>query len=173
MISLVCSIINFYLIYGIKSLIVGERNDKGKLNVLLDSMSIAILPPMYFFSHVYYTDIPSLTTILFTLYFSLKDKYFISSFFGFLSVLMRQTNIVWVAAVFGTHIVDRMMRRIYPKLKLEESTFSQFLFTVKSFLKQPRMIVSLFFEILKNFYGYIAVVASFLVFLYINGSIVG
>lgn len=173
MIPLVCSVINFYLIYRIKSKLLDEKNDEGRVNVLLDTLSLVTLPPLYFFSFVYYTDIPSITSILLTIYFSLNERYFLSSLNGFFSVIMRQTNIVWIAGILGAHIIDNMIRKIYPKLKLEESTFSQFWFALKSHFKQPRLIFELLLETFKKFYGYVLVVIAFLVFLYINGSIVG
>jgi alpha-1,2-glucosyltransferase len=154
-------------------MVLRRKLDRGKLNVLLDSCAIAILPPMYFFSHVYYTDVPSMTTILFLVYFSMKEYYFVSSIFGFFSVLMRQTNIVWVAGLFGALALECMIKKVYPKVNLDKSTFSQLMFASKSTLIKPRILISLMIEIVKKFYGYIAVVVSFIVFLYINGSIVG
>jgi alpha-1,2-glucosyltransferase len=150
-----------------------DEKDRGNLGVLFDSMSLAILPPMYFFAHLYYTDIPSITMILFTIYFSLKEKYFLSSLFGGLSVLMRQTNIVWMTGIFGAHLVDLMISRVYKRLKLEETTFSQFIFALKSHLKSPRMLLDFIVSAITKFYGYIMIIMAFIAFLYINGSIVG
>lgn len=150
-----------------------DKNDRGRLDVLIDTMSLIILPPMYFFSFVYYTDVPSLTSILFMVYFSLKERYLISSSFGLFSVFMRQTNIVWVAGILGTHVVNDMMRKVYPKLKLEESKFSHFWFALKTHLKEPKQILHLVIQSIKTYSGYILVVLAFIAFLIINGSIVG
>lgn len=149
-----------------------QEVDRGRLGVLLDSSAIAILPPMYFFAHLYYTDIPSITMILFTIYFSLKERFFISSMFGFLSVIMRQTNIVWTAGLLGAHLVDLMISKSYKRLKLEETTFSQLLFALKSHLMSPKMLLDFIVTALKSFYGYILVILAFIAFLYVNGSIV-
>lgn len=173
MIPLVCSVINFYLIYGIRLMLIDDKNDRGRLKVLIDTMSLAILPPLYFFSFVYYTDVPSMTTILLTIYFSLKEKHQLSAIFGLFSFLMRQTNIVWVAAIFGTNVVNDMMKEVYPKLNLEDSTFSQLLFSIKIHLKEPRRLLKLILQTIKKYYGYILVIIKFLVFLIKNGSIVG
>ncbi|CAG9801046.1 unnamed protein product [Chironomus riparius] len=172
MIPLVCSVINFYLIYGIRLMLIDDKNDRGRLKVLIDTMSIATLPPLYFFSFVYYTDVPSMTSILLTFYFALKEKYQLSSIFGLFSFLMRQTNIVWVAGIFGTSVINDMMKEIYPKIKLEESTFSQLLFSIKTHLKQPRMLFKLIGQTIKKYYGYILVIIKFLIFLVKNGSLV-
>lgn len=154
-------------------MLIKDKNDRGRLNVLIDSMSLAILPPLYFFSFVYYTDVPSMTTILLTIYFSLKEKHPISAIFGLFSFLMRQTNIVWVAAIFGTNVVNDMMKEIFPNLNLEDSTFSQLLFSIKIHLKEPKRFLKLIAQTIKKYYGYILVIIKFLVFLIKNGSIVG
>lgn len=173
LIPLTCSVINFYLIYGIKSKISADRNDQGKLGVLIDSMALISLPPMYFFAHLYYTDIPSITTILLTIYFSLKEKFFISSLFGILSVLMRQTNIVWIGGVLGAHMIDLMILNSHEKTSLEETTLSHFLYALKLHLKTPKLLMKFLILTTKKFYGYFLCILSFIAFLYINGSIVG
>lgn len=163
-------------------MLTSDKNDRGKLGVLYDSMALAILPPMYFFAHLYYSDIPSITMILFTIYFSLKERHFISSIFGFLSVLMRQTNIVWIAGILGTHLVDLMISESYKKLtnlnlKLEDTTFTHLIFALKSHLKMTSESLWMLFhyvvKAVKKFYGYMMVICAFIVFLFVNGSIVG
>lgn len=150
-----------------------NKTERGRLSVLFESMAIAILPPMYFFAHLYYTDIPSITMILFMLYFSLKEKFLISSLFGMLSVVMRQTNIVWMAGIFGAHLVDLMISRVYQRLRLDETTLSQFAYALKCHLKSPKMLFQFTLEAIKKFYGYIMVILAFIAFVYLNGSIVG
>lgn len=173
MIPFICSLINYYLIYGIRSAIMDSKNDQGRLKVLLDTATLVILPPMYFFSFIYYTDVPSITTILSMIFFSLKQKYFIASLFAFLSVLMRQTNIVWVAAILGTHLADDMLKSIYPQMDLKDSTMTNFFHTIKSHLKSPRMLVKFMFSSIVKYYGYTFVILAFIIFLIKNGSIVG
>lgn len=90
-----------------------------------------------------------------------------------LSVIMRQTNIVWVAGIFGGHLVDLMISRVYQKLRLEETTFSQFFHALKYHLKSPTMLFQFILEAIKKFYGYMLAIIAFLAFLYVNGSIVG
>lgn len=149
------------------------ENDRGRLGILYESMALAILPPMYFFSHLYYTDIPSITMILFLTYFSLKKRYLISAIFGFLSVIMRQTNIVWTAGILGAHLVDLMISKSYKRLKLEETTFSQLIYALKSHLMSIGILFDFVVSAVKLFYGYIMVILAFIAFLFINGSIVG
>lgn len=111
--------------------------------------------------------------ILFMLLFSLKQHHKLSALFGAFSVLMRQTNILWVAGTLGVHLVDKMMLKVYPKMKRENATFGNFLFALKSHLKHPKILMEFMFGSIWDFFGYILVIVSFMVFLYINGSIVG
>lgn len=173
LIPLICSIVNVFLIYEIRSLILSTNGKTNNHDVLLETITIATLPPMYFFAHIYYTDVPSITMILFMLLFSLQKYHKLSALFGVFSVLMRQTNIVWVAGTLGVHLVDKMMLKIYPKMERENATFGNFIFAIKSHLKHPKILMEFILGSIWEFLGYILVIISFLVFLYINGSIVG
>lgn len=64
---------------------------------------------MYLFAHLYYTDILSLTAVLGLILFNLKQRHNLATILGFLSVFMRQTNIVWVAMTFGCTFLDKLM----------------------------------------------------------------
>lgn len=71
------------------------------------ALNLTLLPPLYFFSHVYYTDTLSLTFLLAFSRLSFGNgKKFLILFFGLASVVMRQTNIVWVAMVFGHKLMN-------------------------------------------------------------------
>lgn len=149
-------------------------HDKQKnYDALLETITLASLPPMYFFAHLYYTDVPSITMILFMLLFSLLQRHKLSALSGAASVLMRQTNIVWVAGTLGVHLVDKMMVKIYPKMKRENATFSNFLFALKAHLKHPRIMLEFVGGAIRDCYGYFAIIIAFIYFLYVNGSIVG
>jgi alpha-1,2-glucosyltransferase len=93
--------------------------NKKKYNIesAIETLSIAVLPPMYFFVHLYYTDILSLTTVLGMFLLALKKRHNFATVFGFLSILMRQTNVVWVAMVFGSNLIDQIIVKILPRTK--------------------------------------------------------
>jgi DIE2/ALG10 family len=140
---------------------------------LLETLTIATLPPMYFFSHIYYTDVPSIMMIFFMILFSMTKHHKMSSLFALGSVLMRQTNIVWVAGTLGVHLVDKMMVTVYPKMRRENAKFSNFMFTLKYHLRFPRIMSSFIFSSIQEFGSYMLIIVGFLVFLVKNGSIVG
>lgn len=136
-------------------------------------MALATLPPMYFFAHVYYSDIPSITMILLMILFSLKKFHKSSALFGAGSVLMRQTNIVWVAGTLGVHLVDKMMYKVYPKTRRQNATFGNFWFALKTHLNHPKILIGFIGGSIREFYGYMLIIIGFIVFLVKNGSIVG
>lgn len=173
LVPLVSSVVNVLLIYEIKSLMLYASNKGNNNDALLETMALSILPPMYFFAHVYYTDVPSITMILLMLLFSLQKHHKLSAIFGAASVVMRQTNIVWVGGTLGVHLVDKMMFKVYPKMRRENAKFSNFLFALKSHLKHPKVLAEFVGGSLREFFGYFLVIVSFIGFLIHNGSIVG
>lgn len=76
---------------------------------------------MYLFAHLYYTDILSLTAVLGLILYNLKQRHNIATIFGFFSVLVRQTNIVWVALTFGCTFLDKLMIQTIPFVKGHDS----------------------------------------------------
>lgn len=74
-----------------------DRSPKLHLaKIVMTSMAITSLPPLFSFHTLYYTDAGSLLFILLTYLFSVNDKHLISAIFGLVSISFRQTNIVWV-----------------------------------------------------------------------------
>lgn len=64
--------------------------------ILLTSVAIITLPPLFFFNSLYYTDAGSLLFTLLSYLLAVNDHHLLSSFFGLIAILFRQTNIVWL-----------------------------------------------------------------------------
>lgn len=146
---------------------------------MIETLTISILPPMYFFSHIYYTDILSITTILLTFLYATKQHYNVSAFFGALSVLMRQTNIVWIGMIFASKVLNKIVIGTMPKInptknkkKYDNYTILDILKVVIYHLKKFDLILNQIKSIFIDFTGYLIVLGAFIVFLLINGSIV-
>lgn len=97
---------------------------------------------MYLFAHLYYTDILSITTVLGMILYNLKHKHNVAAIFGiflmksfenkvyfsceilnvsgFASVMMRQTNIVWVGMAMGCTVFDKLISQTLPFVKKED-----------------------------------------------------
>lgn len=106
--SLIASAINVYLIFGIRNKHEPKRHAYSAYTAL-ETLTISLLPPMFFFSNLYYTDILSITTVLALTYFSSNDRHTVASLCGGLSFLMRQTNIIWVGMFFAYSALNSVM----------------------------------------------------------------
>lgn len=51
-------------------------------NNILSAVTLALIPPVYFYTHLYYTDIVSLSAILLMFVFYNYDCHYLGSFFG-------------------------------------------------------------------------------------------
>ncbi|CAG9789766.1 unnamed protein product [Diatraea saccharalis] len=107
-INLAASCVNLILFASILKFVYGAND---YIKTVIQALNLALLPPLYFFSHVYYTDTLSLTFLLIfsRLCFTNRHKLLIF-IFGLCSVFMRQTNIIWIAMVFGHKALDIFIR---------------------------------------------------------------
>ncbi|XP_045530542.1 putative Dol-P-Glc:Glc(2)Man(9)GlcNAc(2)-PP-Dol alpha-1,2-glucosyltransferase [Pieris brassicae] len=110
LINLIASGVNLIIFAFLLKFIYGS-NTGSQIKVIVQAISLALLPPLYFFSFVYYTDTLSLLVLLiFTTMSVVYKSYWLVFVCGALSVIMRQTNVVWVAMVFGHKILDLLIR---------------------------------------------------------------
>lgn len=88
-------------------------------------------PILFIFFFLIYTDSFSLLLILFSFYFLNKGKYKTSGFFGLLSVLARQNNVIWLALFLLLTMINRFKSGFNKKLVTKFlSDTSIFIFTV-------------------------------------------
>ncbi|XP_055613264.1 putative Dol-P-Glc:Glc(2)Man(9)GlcNAc(2)-PP-Dol alpha-1,2-glucosyltransferase [Uranotaenia lowii] len=177
MTSVVASIANAYLIFIIRKVVAINR---GTAYLMLESISLATLPPLYFFSHLYYTDVISVTMVLMMVYLNLRAKYHWAALSAGLAIMMRQTNVIWVGFVLGCQLTnvtlyycleaDRRPQR--SKQRVRHYTLMDLWTCVKIMIGQPKIIVEVFKHASLKFPGYELNLLGFLVFLFTNGSIV-
>lgn len=95
---------------------------------LHSSVNIAIFPPLFFFSGLYYTDVVSTLLVLLTYYLHMtrspRPLIFLS---GLASLSLRQTNIFWVAIFLGGLEFVRTVREISGKVheKKEDASLNR------------------------------------------------
>lgn len=172
--SAVASIANAYLVYIIRKAVIPRRSDAY---LLLESISLATLPPLYFFSHLYYTDVLSVTMVLMMVYFSVREMHNWGALAGFLAILMRQTNVVWVGFVYGSQLVNMTMSVCLAERQAKQKPQSKFGFmdlipTITTLLERPALILNVLRDAHSKFLGYELNLAGFVGFLWYNGSIV-
>lgn len=82
-------------------------------NAMHTAMNIALFPPLFFFSGLFYTDVLSTCLVLrmYRLFLQRKGSIWLYSA-GILALTMRQTNIFWVAVFMGGLEVVRTLKGI-------------------------------------------------------------
>lgn len=195
-VNLIASCINLILFSSILKYV--YYGDKNHMKIILQALNLAILPPLYFFSHVYYTDTLSLTFLLIFSRLCLTNRYLILILiFGTGSIIMRQTNVVWVAMVFGHKLLDLLIKssRVFGNQYITDVKLSKRSLIAndvdKSKLKRfygmwdvycaakyhMSMHLSTFFKFI-TFHDatvlltHLIILSGFVSFVYINGSIV-
>lgn len=147
---------------------------------MLSAIATGLLPVLQFFTFFYYTDCGSTYCVLLMYLLSLHSNHMTAGLMGFVAVLFRQTNIVWVVFVGGVSMLPVVTEFIQPQKKdiTEEHQQSPvYIFTV---LKQmgitlrthPQALFKLILDILKIVWPYVIVIISFISFVIINGGIV-
>lgn len=111
---------------------------------LIKTLQYIFLPLTFFYFPFLYTDIFSLFWVLVAFYFVLDRKYAWSAFFSLISLLVRQTNIVWVAFFW-----------VYAYVLENGWSFSW----------------KNFFNYLRRAAGYVVVAGLFLIFVWINNGV--
>ncbi|XP_049883368.1 putative Dol-P-Glc:Glc(2)Man(9)GlcNAc(2)-PP-Dol alpha-1,2-glucosyltransferase [Pectinophora gossypiella] len=193
-INLIASTINFLLFASILKFVYGN----SPLKTVLQALNFAILPPLYFFAHVYYTDTLSLMFLLAFSRLCFTNNYKLPIIIlGYLSVLMRQTNIVWIAMVLGHKVLDIFIKssRVFGNNQLTNMSLRKDSMIAKdvdnSKLKRYYGITDVYIALkyhvttcFTTFFHYLTfndwliifmhstVLISFVAFVYVNGSIV-
>lgn len=100
MTNLVFAIGNFYVIYKLVRKIQGYAPSAAAFT----AFTLCHFPLLHFFTFFYYTDPGSTFLVLLMYLLSLHEYHVTASFIGYVAVLFRQTNIVWVffAAMVAT-----------------------------------------------------------------------
>ncbi|CEH16891.1 Alpha-1,2 glucosyltransferase/transcriptional activator [Ceraceosorus bombacis] len=66
---------------------------------------IAFLPPLWFFGFLYYTDIGGVCFVLASSRAALSSRHVLAAWLGFVSLLFRQTNVIWLMFIMATSLL--------------------------------------------------------------------
>lgn len=121
-INLLGTFVNLYLAYNIfEQISLSCQTQKWsswmKLTV---SYNIMFFPPLFFWHFLYYTDVVSVNAVLLMLLLHLREQFKMAAFLGFLSVLFRQTNIIWVAFVTVERTFDLLDHKMHKSISREQ-----------------------------------------------------
>ncbi|XP_066258997.1 dol-P-Glc:Glc(2)Man(9)GlcNAc(2)-PP-Dol alpha-1,2-glucosyltransferase [Euwallacea similis] len=171
-ISLLFSCVNFILFY-----ILFSKSVQSEWQRVFSALMMTLLPPLYFLSHIYYTDIVSLTTLLLFIIANEKGYHYSASVAGFLSVVCRQTNVLFVA-IYGAKYILTELHAFWAQKKDSYMKAGKFpLQNLKPFimgaLADPvKTLRNSTFNFWMNSFCYISIIFSFLIFLWLNNGIV-
>ncbi|PFX18520.1 putative Dol-P-Glc:Glc(2)Man(9)GlcNAc(2)-PP-Dol alpha-1,2-glucosyltransferase [Stylophora pistillata] len=138
-----------------------EKTSPTKCSVT--ALVLALFPLLYFFTFLYYTDSSSTFFVLLLYYLSLRGNHFIAAFIGAASIVVRQTNVIWVVFTAGVTTIETLQ----PAGK--ETASSTFVTELKEYITS---FYNNFFKVFKCLWAYGIVVACFAFFVVINGGIV-
>lgn len=128
------------------------------------AINISILPVLYFFTFLYYTDVGSTFFVLLMYLLSLHDQHLLASFAGAVSIIFRQTNIIWVIFVAGSTAVRTLHPQV-TKLTKDNKNVPEPFYFLYSFLNNLVLMIY-------TLYSYGLVVVGFIGFIVVNKGIV-
>ncbi|XP_071448326.1 dol-P-Glc:Glc(2)Man(9)GlcNAc(2)-PP-Dol alpha-1,2-glucosyltransferase [Hetaerina americana] len=171
--NLLFSIANLILVIGIRHKIL-ECGKKFPVQLLWGSLNLALFPVLYFFTFLYYTDQISTLLVLLMYRLYLGQNFNCSALAGLISVICRQTNIIWVAFFaiqLGLESLEAHLLRIQKK-KDSRKYLENLMFFFSGLLREPRVHMTLVKDLIKKEAGYVMTGVSFLAFLWVNKGIV-
>ncbi|KAH7883874.1 glucosyltransferase [Phlebopus sp. FC_14] len=135
-----------------------------------EALVLSTFPIAWFYGFIYYTEVPSLVSVLSTIILSTQNRHWTAAVVGSVSCFFRQTNIIWVLYAFA---VSQLMRLRFrrgnsllhdpvPALAAGPSDF------LRSIITAPGALP----ELLSTFVPYMLVLALFGGFVFWNGGIV-
>lgn len=135
----------------------------------VEAVVFSTFPLAWFYGFLYYTDVPSLVSVLATILFSTGGQHGLAAVLGIISCFFRQTNIIWVLYAFcASHL---------PRLHL--NCGKEPLYDPPALTARPEDLVRSIFglfnklsEILPPFVPYMLVLAGFGGFVFWNGGVV-
>ena len=119
----ICSVFSLFVF----NKLVNNDNDK-----LLTFFYFPIIFPFYF---LLYTDIFSMCMVLFAFYFMTRKQYWVSSFFAFLSITVRQNNIIWLGFIMAYLWIDKY------KFEINLDNIKKYIGIIKGYI----LVIMLFF----------------------------
>ncbi|KAH9891022.1 glucosyltransferase [Cubamyces lactineus] len=152
-----------------------ERPPPSLATPLLEAVILASFPLAWFFGFLYYTEVPSLVSVVSCVVFAMQGRHWLAALIGLVSCTFRQNNIIWVLYAYAlSQILYLRFRRALPNEKPPvrlhdppalEAGPADLLWSI---LSAPRVLP----DILSNFVPYALVLAAFGVFVIWNGGIV-
>ncbi|XP_074645221.1 dol-P-Glc:Glc(2)Man(9)GlcNAc(2)-PP-Dol alpha-1,2-glucosyltransferase-like [Tubulanus polymorphus] len=171
---------NFVLLLLLIWHIHGKSKEFDKCRGLLTATALTLLPTLYFFTFLYYTDSGSTFFVLLTILLGRHHKHKLAAVSGIGAILFRQTNIIWVFFTAGLAVAHLIMDLILLKKKdisdvtIQSSGFLKIVLAtlwneLRNWTPGFRLLLR---NIITQCYAYILVGMAFVVFVIMNNGIV-
>lgn len=154
-INIIFGVANAYLIFLINWH--QYKSIRSHSVLVVSSIAIALFPCLYFFNFLFYTDSGSVFFVLLMYFHHLNHQEWLAAVFGLMSLLFRQTNIVWVFFIAAKQAIT-IIQISLPKMKKKSN--------------QKQSIIVTFLSLVVVCGGYALVGLAFLMFLVANRGIV-
>jgi alpha-1,2-glucosyltransferase len=130
---------------------------------------LVILPPSFFFHFLFYTDTLSTLLVMTSLLLSKQKRYYLSGLIGLLSLTLRQTNVIWIAFIAGTSILEILNEKsLLISTKETSLSLSSFCLIVLLFFKQ---CIYRIHRIMTHLWTFLMTMIAFSGFIMWNGGI--
>ncbi|KAL4069407.1 glycosyltransferase family 59 protein [Scleroderma citrinum] len=139
------------------------------LSPTAEAVVLSTFPLAWFYGFLYYTEVPSLVTVLGTIMFSMQNQHCIAAVLGLTSCFFRQTNVIWVLYAF---CVSQLMRFRFKRGNASLYDPPALTAGVADFIKSIISLPNALPELLPPLVPYMLVLALFGGFVFWNGGIV-
>ncbi|XP_030071621.1 dol-P-Glc:Glc(2)Man(9)GlcNAc(2)-PP-Dol alpha-1,2-glucosyltransferase A [Microcaecilia unicolor] len=177
-VNLLFGIGNLYLL----NLLICKIHHKNKaafgFQRILSSLTLSMLPPLYFLTFLYYTDAGSTFFTLFMYLMSLYGKHKTAALLGFCAFLFRQTNIIWIIFCAGSLVAEKLTEAWKVELSKKDKNVSTSTGSLPESVEGLKFLVGylMSFKNVKTLliltWPYAFLVLAFFGFLVFNGGIV-
>ncbi|KAF3425173.1 hypothetical protein E2986_04136 [Frieseomelitta varia] len=178
-INLLGTFLNLYLAHSVIEQISTRRwkqkwNDWMKFTV---ACNVMLFPPLFFWHFLYYTDVASVNAVLLMLLLHSYKQFKTAAFVGLLSVLIRQTNIIWVAFITVEHLFDLLDHKISKSISYQQYTSIMYLKllwekVIRKTCHKWELFTRFIIQLFAQLFPYVIVCLTFVTFVIWNKGIV-
>ncbi|KAG2350705.1 glycosyltransferase family 59 protein [Suillus weaverae] len=146
-----------------------RRRSPPKLAPSIEALVLSTFPIAWFFGFLYYTEVPSLVSVLCTVVAATQHKHWLAGLLGIVSCLFRQNNVIWVLYAYAASQLTRLrFKRGYTELHDPPALGAGPGDLIRSIMSAPKALP----ELLPAFAPYAVVLALFGGFVIWNDGIV-
>ncbi|CAK8675994.1 dol-P-Glc:Glc(2)Man(9)GlcNAc(2)-PP-Dol alpha-1,2-glucosyltransferase-like [Clavelina lepadiformis] len=161
---------------NVKSSNAGTEDEESNKKHHFTSLTVGFFPLLYFLSFLYYTE-PGSTLLVLAAYLAcLHGNHKLAAGLGFLAILFRQNNIVWVVFMGGAVAADHLetikdIERISTSPELKDK-LARFLAKLAAALLKYLLVIDHLRAVAILIWPYLSVICVFCLFAYLNNGIV-